>query len=269
MKTKNAKTFISNKQCTSCGGFERYISNMVCAPCKKKESRDRYNMNREKIISQNSEWAKKNKDKTREYKKSYKENNKEKLLESNRLYRENNPEKVKESKASWISKNPEYMREYRERNIERITANAKAYAKAHAEENRLRVRVWRSENIDKVREMSREYMRRWRKTNEGKSVTFMRGCIARCVYNRKFGKRTSDLLGYTHEDLTTHIERQFEKWMSWDNYGKKWCIDHIVPIKHFLSIGVKDPSVINALSNLRPICIKENSRKSAELYFLL
>lgn len=242
---------------------------MSCAPCKKKESRDRYNINREKIILQNSEWAEKNKEKTREYKKSYKENKKEKVLESNKLYRINNPDKVKESKASWISKNPDYMKEYRKKNIERITANAKEYAKTHADENRVRARAWKLANKDKVRERQREYIKSWRKTDEGKSVTFMRGCIARCVSNRKFGERTSALLGYTHEDLIVHIARQFEKWMYWDNYGKKWCIDHIVPIKHFLSIGVNDPSVINALSNLRPLCIKENSKKSAELYFLL
>jgi hypothetical protein len=68
-------------------------------------------------------------------------------------------------------------------------------------------------------------------------------------------------MGFTREEFKVHIETQFEPWMTWANHGK-WHVDHIVPVAHYISQGVTDPLVINALSNLRPLSAAENLRKS-------
>lgn len=57
-----------------------------------------------------------------------------------------------------------------------------------------------------------------------------------------------------------HIEKKFKEDMTWDNYGKKWHIDHIIPLKY------KKPSleeVIERLhyTNTQPMWAKENLRK--------
>jgi len=57
-------------------------------------------------------------------------------------------------------------------------------------------------------------------------------------------------LGYSALDLKTHISSLFTEGMSWDNYGE-WHVDHIIEIiKHQKNTH---PSIVNALSNLRPL----------------
>lgn len=61
---------------------------------------------------------------------------------------------------------------------------------------------------------------------------------------------TIDLLGYSVLDLQNHMINLFTEGMSWDNHGE-WHIDHIKRVCEF----DKDthPSIVNALSNLRPL----------------
>ena len=58
------------------------------------------------------------------------------------------------------------------------------------------------------------------------------------------------MLGYSALDLKQHIESMFTEGMSWDNHGE-WHIDHIKQVVSFNSDTA--PSVVNALSNLRPL----------------
>jgi hypothetical protein len=76
----------------------------------------------------------------------------------------------------------------------------------------------------------------------------LKNCIVR-LGQKKEG-HTIDLLGYSALDLKNHISSLFTDGMSWDNYGE-WHIDHIKRVCEF----PKDthPSVVNALSNLRPL----------------
>ena len=42
-----------------------------------------------------------------------------------------------------------------------------------------------------------------------------------------------ELVGCDINYLRNHLEKQFEPWMSWDNYGKWWHVDHIIPVTKF------------------------------------
>lgn len=72
------------------------------------------------------------------------------------------------------------------------------------------------------------------------------------------------LVGYSAEELKRHIERQFVRGMSWENYGE-WHVDHIVPVAAFEWQSPDDPDfrACWALSNLRPLWAIENKRKSS------
>lgn len=77
--------------------------------------------------------------------------------------------------------------------------------------------------------------------------------------------RTAKILGYTFNELKEHIEAQFEPWMSWSNRGiglDQWSIDHIIPITVLIRHNITDPSIINALWNLRPLGSIDNIRRS-------
>lgn len=78
--------------------------------------------------------------------------------------------------------------------------------------------------------------------------------------------RTFEELGYTPDELRAHLESLFQPGMTWENHGKdspdKWNVDHIRPIISFQA-GTP-PSVINALSNLRPLWATENLSKGSK-----
>lgn len=86
------------------------------------------------------------------------------------------------------------------------------------------------------------------------------------------GKDTSwtKLVGYTADELRRHLERQFAKGMSWDNFGE-WHIDHIVPIARFTFSSADDEQFKQcwAVTNLRPLWARANISKGARRELLL
>lgn len=76
-------------------------------------------------------------------------------------------------------------------------------------------------------------------------------------------------LPYTMEDLKIHLEKQFESWMNWDNWGpyttkyKTWQIDHIIPQSKLPFTEVEDTNFLKCwdLTNLRPFETQANLRK--------
>src|SRR5574343_900066 len=91
-------------------------------------------------------------------------------------------------------------------------------------------------------------------------AVFSCSLIARCLRNKT--DRTAVLLGYSVEELRSHLEAHFEPGMSWDNYGKmidQWSIDHSRPISSFPATATL--AEINALENLRPMWHRKNCAK--------
>ena len=80
-------------------------------------------------------------------------------------------------------------------------------------------------------------------------------------------RKAEEYIGCKREFLVTHIEAQFEKWMTWQNWGigpGKWQIDHIIPCDKF--DGTSDVQLRQCWhwSNLRPMRAKLNNRKGAK-----
>ena len=65
-----------------------------------------------------------------------------------------------------------------------------------------------------------------------------------------------------------HLERQFLRGMTWDNYGE-WHIDHIVPVTAFDLTNDEDLIACFALTNLRPLWAKDNRKKLAQRLYLI
>lgn len=90
----------------------------------------------------------------------------------------------------------------------------------------------------------------------------------------KNGKTTFSILPYTLLDLKNHLEKKFEPWMTWENYGTyrinvwddndpatwTWQIDHIIPQSKFKYSSIKDKEFLACwdLTNLRPYSAKQN-----------
>jgi len=86
-----------------------------------------------------------------------------------------------------------------------------------------------------------------------------------CHWLKGDGERPCNL-GYTRRDLIRHLERQFSKGMTWENYAssngqsgrKVWVVDHIVPKRLYAEDDVQHAY---ALTNMRPLWMNENMRK--------
>ena len=137
---------------------------------------------------------------------------------------------------SWISKNPEKHRDFHRR--------------------------WVANDPENAREAARRGSRKRRLDPQTRCrMAFSTALWASLVGIRK-RRPTFELLGYTREQLISHLERQFQRGMSWDNYGD-WHIDHIRPLSSFKIASKDDPSIQEAwgLSNLRPLWARENILK--------
>jgi hypothetical protein len=73
------------------------------------------------------------------------------------------------------------------------------------------------------------------------------------------------LIGCTVAGWREHLERQFEKGMSWENYGVKWDVDHVMPISSFDL--TKEEGIKGAFNwlNTRPMWKWANNRKGAKI----
>lgn len=169
----------------------------------------------------------------------------------------------------------EYYRIYRSELYERKADEARAYSARWRKENPTRYadikRKSRAKNIEAIRAYDTEYRRkRYANDPEFRCMRSIRSRFFTALQREKISKRGSfhKRLGYSGADLVRHLERQFEKGMTWENHGQ-WHIDHIIPVSEFVRQGITDPSVINCLSNLRPMWAKDNLSKGAKRTALL
>ncbi|AGN51421.1 hypothetical protein VPJG_00057 [Vibrio phage jenny 12G5] len=231
-KEQGLKRYFTGKPCKHGHVAERFVSEGKCCACAVEKSRKYYEQNKDATLGMRRKYAEQNKEKIAEKNRKRYEQNKEKIAEQMREYREKNKDKLAEYSRKWRKKNKETLaekkRKYREQNKEKVT----------------------------------ESNRKWRKANQ--EHQFVRDSLKRIQGNWKGGRaKAEELLGYTCEQLRSHIESQFEDGMSWDDRSE-WHVDHKKPIKAFLDEGITDPAIINALDNLQPLWAHENLSKGAK-----
>ena len=72
-----------------------------------------------------------------------------------------------------------------------------------------------------------------------------------------------NLVGCSIPKVRNHLEKQFEAWMTWENYGRGgWHIDHIRPCMSFDLQEEAQQNVCFNWRNLRPMWAAENISKS-------
>lgn len=178
-------------------------------------------------------------------------------LECKRLHYRKNKEYYSKKAKEYYLENKELISIKNKRNQAR-----KDYQREYIEKNRESLLDKRRKYTEKNREKVRRQRRKYRKNSLVSE--FVRNSLNRIFSDWKGGREEAEKVsGYTFEDLKSHIESKFQPGMSWDNRGE-WHIDHIKPISLFIKEGVKDPSVINALSNLQPLWAKENQSKGCK-----
>jgi hypothetical protein len=116
---------------------------------------------------------------------------------------------------------------------------------------------------------------RRRKRNADDPLTRIRNCLrarlsaALKSSNLKKSLATYELIGCSIPDLINHIERQFASKMKWENYGKIWHIDHIIPVASFDLSKEEEQRACFHFTNLRPMLKKPNHSKGGKRTLLL
>ena len=163
-------------------------------------------------------------------KKRYKKNRKQ-ILKRDKIYRNNNKEK------------------------------RKIYNRKHYQENKDNYKDYQNNNKIHIRVYNTQYKRNKRKDNIQLRLTdSLRTRIHNSINRAVKSLNTMFLIGCEIDYLMFHLQSQFTKGMSWDNYGD-WHVDHIKPCAKFdLSKPAKQRLCFN-YTNLQPLWAIDNLRK--------
>lgn len=159
-----------------------------------------------------------------------------------------------------------YHRKYRADNSDKIKTYVSEKSKRNRIEERERLARWRALNRRAVNEKARNYAKKKLKEDPiFKIKVAMRSTLKNflLVTGQRKSKSTEQSLGYTAQELKSHIELNFLDGMSWDNRDL-WHIDHIKPMDAFLKDGIIDIKVVHALSNLQPLWAHDNLVKGSK-----
>ena len=219
-----------NKTKANKGGFHNQ-----CKSCIKGQNKKYYQANKEKIKEQNKEHYKANKEQKKEYYQA-------------------NKSKIKEYRKEYYKANEEQRKEYRKANKEKIKEYHKEYYKEYYHANK-----------EHYKEYNKEYQKERRKLDPLFKMTGNLRTRTWSVFKNKGytkNSKTQEMLGVNWEVCKAHIERQFTKGMTWDNYGD-WHIDHIIPLS---SANTEDRlKKLCHYSNLQPLWAVDNLIKSAKI----
>jgi hypothetical protein len=197
-----------------------------------------------------------------EYFKKYREENREKIrqinkdlyyakkdiiLERKKEYNKENKQKNSIQKKKYYIDNKELKKKYYDDNKESISINKKEYYKKNRE-----VLIKRNIIYSNIK---------YKKDILFRISSCIRSLIRQSLKNNGHNKnlKTSQILGCSFLDFKNHLEKQFQPWMNWENYGLYngtlnygWDIDHIIGLKN----GKSEEEIIklNHFSNLQPMC---------------
>ena len=156
----------------------------------------------------------------------------------------------------------EYQKNYRETNKIKIKEYQKKYRENNKEKSKLAQKVWRDKNKERVKEIHKKSLKKRRLlNNEFRIKTNIRSLVYKAFRRKGYSKtsKTKEIIGCDYAELKTHLEKLWESWMTWENYGLYngeanygWDVDHIIPISS--AITEEDILKINHYTNLKPLC---------------
>lgn len=163
-----------------------------------------------------------------------------------------------------------YAIKYRSENKEKTLKYAAEYRKENKQKTLDYAAEYRKQNKEVLQKKKTEYQRQRRQTDPAyKMRKNVSKSILEALKARSKNKTGSvwEALPYTSKQLCEHLEKQFDEYMSWDNYGTYWHVDHIYPQSLLPYENYEDPNFQKcwALENLQPLEAMMNVRKSNKI----
>ena len=169
-------------------------------------------------------------------------------------------EDKKDGLCYWCKK---CFKEYKKKVYQKLFFAGYCSTYKYLERNRQGYKKWYYKGENKKKKF--EYAKKRKKENPKlKLDNNVSNIIWRCLKGNKMNKSWKYLVNFTLQDLTHHLEKQFDDKMSWQNYGSYWHLDHIVPKSWFPYETAEEQAFKNCwgLANLQPLEAKENWSKN-------
>lgn len=186
-----------------------------------------------------------------------------KLLKS-REYRESNKEKINKSARDRRKHDPENIRDYQKNYYAANKDRKREQGKKLYNKNRKEVLEKRKQRHAERMENDVQY--RLSRVIRSRLNTLIR----KDTPNKKLGSAIG-ALGCSLDYLKKYLEEKFyfdknsNQFLSWDNYGTVWHIDHIRPLASFNLSNEKEFLEAFHYTNLQPLSAIENISKGAKI----
>lgn len=117
---------------------------------------------------------------------------------------------------------------------------------------------------DFLRHQKNEWCKKERSSNVNYRLKKSIAARLRHVITQK-NETTMNYIGCNIQYLKEWFEFNFTSEMNWDNYGKYWSIDHVIPVNYFDLTNEDEKYKCWNWSNLMPVTIEYNSSKKNKI----
>jgi hypothetical protein len=155
-----------------------------------------------------------------------------------------------------------YQRYHRKNRDRRNQDSREYYAENKDRQNARRRAYYRANKRDQVAKGTKRTMARYHSDGVFRFQWNIRAGIHRVLRGKGKSARTMQLVGCSLEFLKGYLESQFQKGMTWDNYGK-WEVDHVFPCTSFDLTKPEEQQRCFHYTNLQPLWRLENNKKGA------
>lgn len=171
-------------------------------------------------------------------------------------------------KRNWDIKNKEILKN--QRKTEEYKKRARNWNKNKYYSDPL----WREKTLEKnkirrrsekAKEKCRIQRKSWMEVPTNRIANNLRSRIRQVIKGKIKSESTQKLLGCSFDELKTHLECQFYNDMTWNNYGKLWHIDHIIPCDFFNFENEYHQRLCFNFRNLQPLLAEENISKGNKI----
>lgn len=154
----------------------------------------------------------------------------------------------------------EQAKDYVEKNKEKTKQYKKVYNRSNQEKTKAYNKVYREVNRERLREQKNEYNQR----PYAKMRKTLHSRLLKVLTNKTIAKTngTISLLGCRINTFLKWMEFQFTPYMSWENHGEYWHIDHCKPCNSYDLLKESEQKKCFHWTNLQPLPGKENISKS-------
>ena len=161
------------------------------------------------------------------------------------------------------------QKERHQKNREAVLAYMKKYNKEYNAnpKNKQKRKKYEADPKNKERKYALQRKRHKQRRQSDplyKLVCNTRTLISLSITNAGFKKnsKTHKILNCSFEEFMSHLEKQFNSGITWENYGK-WHLDHIVPVS--LASTEEEIIKLNHYKNFQPMWGPENESKNNKI----